>query len=230
MNGKNKCKMLKEIRRRIAEENNIAYVTSECKHRGNCLGTCPKCEAEVRYLEEQLAARKRAGYAVALTGLALTLTTATASCVPETILQSLNPTSAAETSATKGSKPKDTTISSESTEYIELGGDPMPPPDIMGEEVPPPSEMGEAVPLPEFEILLHYTGAQRNDYIKNYDRETIRTAWEDYRGAESEFRDYFGIDFGDKQYTVEVTYESNGRAKSIKIIEFEPEDELMGDA
>ena len=82
MNGKKKCKILKEIRRRIAEENDIAYVTSECKHQGNCLGTCPKCEAEVRYLEEQIEARRRAGYAVALTGLALTLTAATASCVP----------------------------------------------------------------------------------------------------------------------------------------------------
>ena len=53
MNGKNKCKILKEIRKQIAAENDISYVTSECKHKGDCLGTCPKCEAEVRYLEQQ---------------------------------------------------------------------------------------------------------------------------------------------------------------------------------
>ena len=46
MNGKSKCKILKEIRKRIAEENDIAYVTSECQYQGECSGTCPKCEAE----------------------------------------------------------------------------------------------------------------------------------------------------------------------------------------
>lgn len=29
MNGKEKCKILKEIRQKIANENNISYVTSE---------------------------------------------------------------------------------------------------------------------------------------------------------------------------------------------------------
>ena len=224
MNGKNKCKILKEIRRRIAEENDITYVTSECKHQGNCLGTCPKCEAEVRYLEEQLAARKRAGYTVALTGLVLTLTTATASCTPETILQKLNLTSTTESTTTQNmtissesTTTQDTTISSESTEHIELGGVPALPP-----------EMGE-VAWPEFEILLHYSEAQRNDYITNYNRESIRMAWEDYPCSESELRDYFLIDFGNTMYDVEVIYTSDGQAKSIKIVEFEPEDELMGD-
>lgn len=54
MNGKSKCKILKQIRKQIAAENDITYVVSECKHQGDCLGTCPKCEAEVRYLEEEL--------------------------------------------------------------------------------------------------------------------------------------------------------------------------------
>ena len=55
MNGKSKCKILKDIRKKIAEDNDISYVTSECKYQGECSGTCPKCEAEVRYLEEELA-------------------------------------------------------------------------------------------------------------------------------------------------------------------------------
>ncbi len=70
MNGKSKCKILKDIRRQIAAENDIAYVTSECKYQGDCTGTCPKCEAEVRYLEEELAKRRRAGKAVAVAGVA----------------------------------------------------------------------------------------------------------------------------------------------------------------
>ena len=80
MNGKNKCKILKEIRRRIAEENDIAYVTSECKHQGNCLGTCPKCEAEVRYLEQELDKRKKAGKAVAVAGIAAAMVVTASGC------------------------------------------------------------------------------------------------------------------------------------------------------
>ncbi len=67
--GKQTCKILKEIRRQIAEANCIEFVTSECSYRGDCLGTCPKCEAEVRYLEQQLRSRQRMGKAIALAGI-----------------------------------------------------------------------------------------------------------------------------------------------------------------
>ncbi|MCM1051360.1 MAG: energy transducer TonB [Paenibacillus sp.] len=67
--GKQTCKILKEIRRQIAEANDIEFVTSECRYKGDCLGTCPKCEAEVRYLEQQLRARQLMGKAVVLAGI-----------------------------------------------------------------------------------------------------------------------------------------------------------------
>lgn len=67
--GKKTCRILKEIRRQIADANGIEYVTSECRYRGDCSGTCPRCEAEVRYLEQQLRARSLAGKAVALAGI-----------------------------------------------------------------------------------------------------------------------------------------------------------------
>ena len=67
--GKQTCKILKEIRRQIAEANGIEFATSECRYKGDCLGTCPKCESEVRYLEQQLRARTLAGNAVALAGI-----------------------------------------------------------------------------------------------------------------------------------------------------------------
>ncbi len=67
--GKQTCKILKEIRRQIAEANGIEFATSECRYKGDCLGTCPKCEAEVRYLEQQLRARSLAGKAVALASI-----------------------------------------------------------------------------------------------------------------------------------------------------------------
>ena len=71
--GKEICKALKEIRRQIALENDIEFVTSECRHKGNCNGTCPKCEQEVRYLEEQLEARRRLGKVTRVVGLSLGL-------------------------------------------------------------------------------------------------------------------------------------------------------------
>ena len=54
MRDKDKCKILKEIRQRIADENDIPYVTRECSYQGECTGTCPRCESELRYLDQQL--------------------------------------------------------------------------------------------------------------------------------------------------------------------------------
>ncbi len=82
MHGKKKCKILKEIRKQIAKDNDITYITTECKHQGNCKGTCPKCEAEVRYLEAELEKRRMAGKQVVVAGIAATMLL-TASCTPE---------------------------------------------------------------------------------------------------------------------------------------------------
>ena len=80
MNGKSKCKILKDIRRQIAQDNDIEFVTSECKYQGDCSGTCPKCEAEVRYLEQELAKRQAAGKAIAVAGIAAALVIGSAGC------------------------------------------------------------------------------------------------------------------------------------------------------
>ena len=81
MRGKNKCKILKEIRQKIADENDIPYVTRECSYQGECSGTCPKCEAELRYLERELEKRRAMGKAVAVAAIAASLTLNTG-CVP----------------------------------------------------------------------------------------------------------------------------------------------------
>ncbi len=71
--GKRICSELKAVRRRIADENGIELHQDECKHTGDCLGTCPKCEAEVRYLEQALTRRVAAGRAATVAGLTLSL-------------------------------------------------------------------------------------------------------------------------------------------------------------
>lgn len=80
MTGKSKCKILKNIRRQIAQENDIAFVTSECKFQGECSGTCPKCEAELRYLEQELAKRQKAGKTIAVAGIAAALMVGVSGC------------------------------------------------------------------------------------------------------------------------------------------------------
>lgn len=82
MRGKEKCKALKEIRRQIAEENDIPYVVSQCTYQGDCKGTCPKCEAELRYLERELAIRQGLGKAVAVVGISASVCGGLTACSP----------------------------------------------------------------------------------------------------------------------------------------------------
>ena len=69
--GKKICKTLKEIRLQVARANDIPYEPTECKHKGDCLGTCPKCEEEVRYIEQQLDVRRMLGKAVKVAGVSV---------------------------------------------------------------------------------------------------------------------------------------------------------------
>ena len=80
MLGKSKCKILKEIRQKIADENDIPYVTRECTYQGQCSGTCPRCEQELHYLEQQLALRQKLGKTVAVAALAAGIGLTAAGC------------------------------------------------------------------------------------------------------------------------------------------------------
>ena len=80
MPGKKKCKILREIRQKIADENDIPFVTEECRYKGDCKGTCPKCEAELRYLEQQLEKRRALGKKVTVSALALGMAASLAGC------------------------------------------------------------------------------------------------------------------------------------------------------
>ena len=83
MRGKNKCKILKEIRQKIADENDIPYVTKECSYQGECSGTCPRCAAELRYLEQQLEKRQRLGKTVTVAALSASLMLGLTACPSE---------------------------------------------------------------------------------------------------------------------------------------------------
>ena len=133
MKGKDRCRILKDIRKRIAVENDIEFITSECKHKGDCLGTCPKCESELRYLERELEKRRAMGKRVTVAGLALSVTIATTSCSTDLFSQ-----------PTAGVMPES---SDKTSEFIQLDGEIAPPEsELMG--VPAIEETEESVEIP----------------------------------------------------------------------------------
>ena len=71
--GKHICEQLKAIRLDIARANGIEYQPRECHHEGDCAGTCPACESEMRYLEREIARRRSLGKAVLVAGVSLGL-------------------------------------------------------------------------------------------------------------------------------------------------------------
>ncbi|MBP5524189.1 MAG: energy transducer TonB [Paludibacteraceae bacterium] len=87
--GKKTCETLKSIRKQIADANDIPYEPVVCTHKGDCMGTCPACESEMRYIENQLNIRKMAGKAVKIVGLATVMTLASCNSISTT--DSYNP-------------------------------------------------------------------------------------------------------------------------------------------
>mgnify|MGYP002649757325 CR=1 FL=1 len=84
--GRNICNTLKAIRKQIADANEIEYSPEECHFKGECKGTCPKCEQDVRYLEQELRLKQIAGKVIKVAGVALgitTITTSTTSCATQ---------------------------------------------------------------------------------------------------------------------------------------------------
>lgn len=130
MHGKNKCKILKQIRQQIAKENDIPLITKECTFQGECSGTCPRCEAELRYLEQQLARRQALGKTVTVAALSLGLMAGAVGCslapadvvgdVPMVTAETLEgePTESAELIGEVAADPPAC-----ETEFIELDGD-----------------------------------------------------------------------------------------------------------
>ena len=68
-NGKRICRTLKELRKRIADANKIPFEIEECTHKGDCPGTCPKCESEVNYLMNAIDDREQQGKPINIEGL-----------------------------------------------------------------------------------------------------------------------------------------------------------------
>lgn len=72
MTGKEKCHLLRQIRREIAKANHIPYNPDDCNYPGDdCPGTCPKCDAEIRALDNLLNQKARRGEKITVSGISL---------------------------------------------------------------------------------------------------------------------------------------------------------------
>lgn len=68
--GREKCEQLRNIRIKIAELNDIEFEPAVCTHQGPCLGTCPVCDSEIRYLDSELQKKKQRGEEINIAGIA----------------------------------------------------------------------------------------------------------------------------------------------------------------
>ena len=130
MLGKRKCEILKEIRQRIADENEIPYKTHECNFKGECSGTCPFCESEVRYLEGELKKKASLGKKVKIAAICAGMAAMASGCsVVDSVVSQFSPTPTPE-------------------EIIELSGEVPWPYEIEATEVSPAESKKNIVPVP----------------------------------------------------------------------------------
>jgi hypothetical protein len=59
--GKEKCNMLKAIRKLIADKNGIDYTPTECTYQGDCYSMCEQCEKETAELYAALRKKQEEG-------------------------------------------------------------------------------------------------------------------------------------------------------------------------
>ena len=84
--GRNICRQLKQLRRDIADQNGIELHQEECTYKGHCDGTCPHCDAELQYIERELARRQSLGKAAIVAGTVLTMASVQTAQAQEPIL------------------------------------------------------------------------------------------------------------------------------------------------
>ena len=64
MTGKEKCEILKSIRVRLAELNNISYTPHPCNNIGDSKGSCSVCDAESKWLLSSMKELEKKGFPI----------------------------------------------------------------------------------------------------------------------------------------------------------------------
>lgn len=76
--NKEKCRKLKQIRKRLADTLHIDLHQRECTYEGPCSGTCPKCKQEEQQLNQAILKK------TALAAGVVTMTVGLTGCIMET--------------------------------------------------------------------------------------------------------------------------------------------------
>ena len=70
MNGIEKCRLLRQIRERLCDDNGLFFTEEECHNEHpDCRGTCPACEFHILDLNRMLEELKRNGVKVNYDGI-----------------------------------------------------------------------------------------------------------------------------------------------------------------
>lgn len=70
MTGKEKCELLKKMRKEIADRNGIEFEPAKCTLENPlCIGTCPRCDVEIQYLDAELNRKAQRGEKIVVAGI-----------------------------------------------------------------------------------------------------------------------------------------------------------------
>ena len=129
MGSKEKCNVLKTVRKQIADKLGIDLHQKECTFEGECSGTCPKCAHEEKILNSALLKKGAAAASAAL------LTATLAGCTPFDVQGNMQPIDPPAIENDGG----DTDSGELSGDVVILpeDGDESCDNDIMGEMIPP---------------------------------------------------------------------------------------------
>ena len=166
MKGKQRCRILKQIRKEIADANGIEYVISECPHKGDCAGTCPKCESEVAYLERELEKRRQTGKKVAIAGIAAAAVISSAGCRKEGFRPGENGTGVSDGSLIG--------------EFLEIQGDIAYPSCGRVEGIFSGSPHAEGAQVPDIGELIYSHPEAVREMLSGFRFDEVTEAWKQY--------------------------------------------------
>ena len=225
--GKKKCEILKTIRCQVAKKNGIPYTYTECTYQGECRGTCPKCEEELRYLTRELEKLKKSGKQVAVAGVAAAVITASATACSSDIPADLGLKSQTTMGVPAYTQPVEPdgdeayTPDPEENEELEIMGDMLPPKEEHSPTEPNYDDLvspddivlaGEPAPVIPFitDVIaaLQQSGEVQLDSLE---RTAIQVEWEAYLTESGEDWDVFTVD----GVEIVVTYREDGWGGSV---------------
>ena len=209
--GKKKCEILKTVRCQVAKKNGIPYTYTECTYQGECRGTCPKCEEELRYLTRELEKLKQSGKQVAVVGVAAAVIATTATGCSTDILAEL------------GLRDHQEEVMGMMAAPEELAGDVAYTPDPEDSETPElvvgevPDEFvtaGEPMPMLHtiYDVIADLQQGE-TVYIGGFERTAIQTEWSQWYTDSSENWDIFTVD----GVQIIVTYYEDGWSDSVAL-------------